>query len=205
MNTLTCVKWQEYHVCIYFSKPERRGSDASLKSTSSEKLCASLYENNANYSNDSICSNLSRSSDGMEWYPMATSDMETYRGQDVEGAFDIIVYIGEYYTMSLSVIGFLQFLINRDFSRNLNICIYFKRLNYYKIGNKIYRQVAVLKEMIVIFLTIFNGPFWILPLEVEDRGRTVCFKFEEKLLKCSYMYIFQLGMYMEFLIGSITF
>lgn len=38
---------------------------------------------------------------------MATSDMETYRGQDVEGAFDIIVYIGEYYTMSLSVIGFL--------------------------------------------------------------------------------------------------
>lgn len=93
-----CVQCQEYHVgtCIYFSKPERRGSDTSLKSTSSEKLCASLYENNANYSNDSICSNLSRSSDGMEWYPMANTDMETFRGQDVEGAFDIIVYIGEY-------------------------------------------------------------------------------------------------------------
>lgn len=78
------------------SKPERRGSDTSLKSTSSEKLCASLYENNANYSNDSICSNLSRSSDGMEWYPMANTDMETFRGQDVEGAFDIIVYIARY-------------------------------------------------------------------------------------------------------------
>lgn len=91
-----CVQCQEYHVGIYFSKPERRGSDTSLKSTSSEKLCASLYENNANYSNDSICSNLSRSSDGIEWYPMATTDMETFRGQDVEGAFDIIVYIGEY-------------------------------------------------------------------------------------------------------------
>lgn len=86
---------QPYFV-IYFSKLERRGSDVSLKSTSSEKLCAGLYENNANYSNDSICSNLSRSSDGLEWYPMATSDMDTYKGQEVEGAYDIIVYIGRF-------------------------------------------------------------------------------------------------------------
>ncbi|XP_061182737.1 sorting nexin-14-like isoform X2 [Saccostrea echinata] len=78
------------------SKPERRGSDTSLKSTSSEKLCAGLYENNANYSNDSICSNLSRSSDGQEWYPMATSDMDSYRGQEIEGPFDVIVYISRY-------------------------------------------------------------------------------------------------------------
>ncbi|XP_055997437.1 sorting nexin-14-like isoform X2 [Ostrea edulis] len=78
------------------SKLERRGSDVSLKSTSSEKLCAGLYENNANYSNDSICSNLSRSSDGLEWYPMATSDMDTYKGQEVEGAYDIIVYIARF-------------------------------------------------------------------------------------------------------------
>ncbi|XP_062614266.1 sorting nexin-14-like [Saccostrea cucullata] len=78
------------------SKPERRGSETSLKSTSSEKLCAGLYENNANYSNDSICSNLSRSSDGQEWYPMATSDMEAHRGQEIEGPFDVIVYISRY-------------------------------------------------------------------------------------------------------------
>nr|XP_022337041.1 sorting nexin-14-like isoform X1 [Crassostrea virginica] len=78
------------------SKPERRGSDVSLKSTSSEKLCAGLYENNANYSNDSICSNLSRSSDGVDWYPLSAAEMESYRGQEVEGAFDIIVYIARY-------------------------------------------------------------------------------------------------------------
>ena len=30
----------------------------------------------------------------MDWYPLSTAEMESYRGQEVEGAFDIIVYIG---------------------------------------------------------------------------------------------------------------
>jgi hypothetical protein len=94
ITPLRDIHKQPYY--IYFSKLERKGSDVSLKSTSSEKLLAGLYENNANYSNDSICSNLSRSSDGLEWYPMATSDMDTYKGQEVEGAYDIIVYIGRF-------------------------------------------------------------------------------------------------------------
>ena len=75
-----------------------------MKSTSSEKLCAGLYENNANYSNDSICSNLSRSSDGVDWYPLSAAEMESYRGQEVEGAFDIIVYIGRSHIINKCIV-----------------------------------------------------------------------------------------------------
>lgn len=61
---------------------------------------------------------------------MATTDMETFRGQDVEGAFDIIVYIGEYSinNMPLSVIGVLILgLVNRNFSQEIFLCAVFSK------------------------------------------------------------------------------
>ncbi|KAL5007355.1 hypothetical protein ScPMuIL_016161 [Solemya velum] len=61
------------------SKEERRGSDASFRSTSSEKLCGSLFENNANCSRDSAD---------------VTPTMEEFT--EMEGIFDIILYLARY-------------------------------------------------------------------------------------------------------------
>ena len=81
-------------IFILSSKPERRGSDASLRSTSSEVLCNSLYENNAGYSTDSLASTWSlegsvksETSSGEEMYDDSDS-------QDVDGVFDTLIYIG---------------------------------------------------------------------------------------------------------------
>ncbi|OWF54898.1 sorting nexin-14-like isoform X2 [Mizuhopecten yessoensis] len=76
------------------SKLERRGSDVSLKSTSSEKLCCSLYENNANYSSDSIAS--SQTSSLELDFSAATGQQESKDRQDVEGVFDALIYLARY-------------------------------------------------------------------------------------------------------------
>ncbi|KAK7112643.1 sorting nexin-14-like isoform X2 [Littorina saxatilis] len=60
------------------SKPERRGSDASMISTSSEKMISSLYENNAN---SGFAPPVSR----VEVPPDATT-------VEVEGVFDCLIY-----------------------------------------------------------------------------------------------------------------
>ncbi|KAK3101648.1 hypothetical protein FSP39_005188 [Pinctada imbricata] len=74
------------------SKSERRGSDVSLKSTSSEKLCGGLYENNANCSTDSFNSNASSSS--YDCVNVASEPQD--QCQEIEGAYDIFVYIARY-------------------------------------------------------------------------------------------------------------
>ena len=84
------IRLMFYTICLPFSKYERRGSDASLKSTSSEKLCGSLYENNANYSTDSVSSNASNTSLDPPRQP------DQGGTQEVDGVYDILVYIGEY-------------------------------------------------------------------------------------------------------------
>ncbi|XP_069131952.1 sorting nexin-14-like isoform X2 [Argopecten irradians] len=76
------------------SKTERRGSDASLKSTSSEKLCCSLYENNANYSSDSIAS--SQTSSLELDFSAANGQQESKERQDLEGVFDALIYLARY-------------------------------------------------------------------------------------------------------------
>ncbi|KAK3581483.1 hypothetical protein CHS0354_031816 [Potamilus streckersoni] len=63
------------------SKQERRGSDASFQSTSSEKLCASIYENNGE--------GLSRSTTDDE-----LSDVTEC--VEIEGIFDTIIYVARY-------------------------------------------------------------------------------------------------------------
>lgn len=77
-------------------KPERRGSDASLRSTSSEVLCNSLYENNAGYSTESLTSSWSQegslkseTSSGEELYEESNS-------QDIDGVFDTLIYIARH-------------------------------------------------------------------------------------------------------------
>ena len=83
-------------IFILSSKPERRGSDASLRLTSSEVLCNSLYENNAGYSTDSLASTWSlegsvksETSSGEEMYDDSDS-------QDVDGVFDTLIYIARH-------------------------------------------------------------------------------------------------------------
>ncbi|KAJ8299813.1 hypothetical protein KUTeg_023873 [Tegillarca granosa] len=63
------------------SKPERRDSDASMKSTSSEKLCSSMFENNANCESDA----------GTPTYTPSS-----IIGEDLDGVFDIIIYVARF-------------------------------------------------------------------------------------------------------------
>lgn len=79
---------------IHFSKPsERRGSDVSIRSTSSEVLCNSLYENNAGYSTDSLASNWSLEG-SVKSEPPGGEEMVEDNSQDIDGVFDTLIYIG---------------------------------------------------------------------------------------------------------------
>ena len=73
---------------------ERRGSDVSLKSTSSEKLCCTLYENNANFSSDSIASSHASSFD-LDLYNTNGQTDNSKERKEVDGVFDAIIYIGK--------------------------------------------------------------------------------------------------------------
>lgn len=58
---------------------------------------------------------------------MATTDMETFRGQDVEGAFDIIVYIGEYLQYAFISNWCHLGLVNRNFSEEIFLFTFFSK------------------------------------------------------------------------------
>ncbi|CAG2223391.1 SNX14 [Mytilus edulis] len=73
-------------------KPERRGSDVSIRSTSSEVLCNSVYENNAGYSTDSLASTWSLEG-SVKSETSGGGEDQTVEYQDLDGIFDVLIYI----------------------------------------------------------------------------------------------------------------
>ncbi|CAG2204229.1 SNX14 [Mytilus edulis] len=76
-------------------KPERRGSDVSIRSTSSEVLCNSVYENNAGYSTDSLASTWSLEG-SVKSETSGGGEDQTVEYQDLDGIFDVLIYIARY-------------------------------------------------------------------------------------------------------------
>ena len=73
-----------------------------MRSSSSEVLCSSLYENNAGYSTDSLASTWSMEGSVKSETSSGEDLYEEIDNQDIDGTFDTLIYIGKYYLRSFT-------------------------------------------------------------------------------------------------------